>query len=1038
MVNTQLSSGAWPDIGAYGGVNYGIIDNIYKIAKVYAANIPGNANYNNATYRSAIIKGLNYWHDINWTYTPNWWVNEIYWPQRIGEILIILNQHSPDPLSSTDQTYINSTNYLKKYHSEPNQINARGDGGNMLDIGTHYLYRGILTGDYTLMLETKNFIENRIGVRQLGTAGIKADFSFQEHGDQYMNWSYGLVYFVGVVSIAKNYKDTFCEFDIPKENFSYGIKGLIGTMRGQYVDFNTIGRGIGNNTLVGAHSFWKDLKVLDPSNAEIYENTIQRASGTQSPSYNVTPSNTHFYLSDVMAHSRDDYYISTRSSSTRIAEIEWGNGQNTKGNFAAYGNMCLMLNGNEYDDIYDYWDWKKIPGITTREDTEFPNRPAWGGAYGETNFVGGVSDGLYGASTLDQSDYEVIAKKSIFYFDEEIVFLGAGISSTSGDVVTTTVNNCFGDGHSFVAKNNNRSEDRIRPTAKTHTYSNLNWIRHDSVAYFFPEKSSYKLRYETKTPNNKSPRDIFKLWIEHGKNPTNASYSYSIVPNITSRSEAVAYNQGNTTIISNTAQLQAIKHNSLDIILAIFHSAGTLTHSGTTISVSKPCALMLKGDVIHVSDPTQKIRNLINVSIQLPRTTIEKGDVYVSSGKSTKRNVNSLKPLATDRATNSDYDFKGIALGNFDNDDFGEFAVYGTDENRVVIFDSDGSWKKDFTYTSDEPFNGITSGNFDADSNDEIAVCKENKILIFESDGTLIKSTSYGGYPFQGITAVDIDGDGTDEIAVYRRYGDSSAILNRVVVFESDGSHKSEFVLPYGYDILGITSGNFDDDIKEELAIYRSYGDGNPLTNNRIVIIDSDGKGKGSFTIGTTSFKGIAAGDFDNDQIAELAVSIGNRIKIINSKGELLSEFGYGGYSFEGITSGHFSNTDTSEEIAIYRQYGDNSPIINRLVVFDPPIDDQYYTGRVLRTTKKENIDLKNVKITAPFTFKNPVGNMLKIYSNEIYTISLYDINGRQVMDDKKLSGNQSVDMTLIPDGLYFIQYRNQNKSQTKKIVVKK
>ncbi len=77
----------------------------------------------------------------------------------------------------------------------------------------------------------------------------------------------------------------------------------------------------------------------------------------------------------------------------------------------------------------------------------------------------------------------------------------------------------------------------------------------------------------------------------------------------------------------------------------------------------------------------------------------------------------------------------------------------------------------------------------------------------------------------------------------------------------------------------------------------------------------------------------------------------------------------------------------------------------------------------------------KNIK---HFTINNPVRDRLQIYSNEPYTIRLFDTNGRQVMDDKTLSGNQSIDVQLFPEGLYFMQYEGQNKTQTKKIIIKK
>ncbi len=81
-------------------------------------------------------------------------------------------------------------------------------------------------------------------------------------------------------------------------------------------------------------------------------------------------------------------------------------------------------------------------------------------------------------------------------------------------------------------------------------------------------------------------------------------------------------------------------------------------------------------------------------------------------------------------------------------------------------------------------------------------------------------------------------------------------------------------------------------------------------------------------------------------------------------------------------------------------------------------------------TSNQKNIEL--------FTINNPVKDRLQIYGNESYTIRLFDTNGRQLIYDKGLSGNQSIDLSLVPDGLYFIKYRDQDRTQTKKIIIKK
>ena len=61
---------------------------------------------------------------------------------------------------------------------------------------------------------------------------------------------------------------------------------------------------------------------------------------------------------------------------------------------------------------------------------------------GLTDFVGAVTDGLYGAVAFDfRSPHDMVkAKKSWFFFDDEYVCLGTDINSRPDLPVATTIN----------------------------------------------------------------------------------------------------------------------------------------------------------------------------------------------------------------------------------------------------------------------------------------------------------------------------------------------------------------------------------------------------------------------------------------------------------------------------------------------------------------------------------------------------------------------------------------------------------------------
>ena len=82
------------------------------------------------------------------------------------------------------------------------------------------------------------------------------------------------------------------------------------------------------------------------------------------------------------------------------------------------GSNFISLTGKEYFNIYPVWDWQKIPGTTVVQKPELPH---WKeiAKKGLTDFVGGVSDGEYGAAAFDfASAHDPLkARKAWFFFE---------------------------------------------------------------------------------------------------------------------------------------------------------------------------------------------------------------------------------------------------------------------------------------------------------------------------------------------------------------------------------------------------------------------------------------------------------------------------------------------------------------------------------------------------------------------------------------------------------------------------------------------
>jgi chondroitin AC lyase len=463
------------------------------------------------------------------------------------------------------------------------------------------------------------------------TENIQDDLVFHDHGPQIQISSYGWVFANGIVELASYLVGTPAAFNLSSENFAKVVSFIretqISSVRGSSWDFSVMGRAISRNNAMnaGMNYLQKMADLIDPANATTYLDALNRLKGNKTADYNVKGFNKHYWSSDYTQHARKGYLFAVRNVSMRTVEAETGNGENLKANYFSHGATFISVDGNEYKNIMPYWDWSMIPGTTFPNTTVFPTRTTWGTIYGKTAFVGGVSDGENGASVLDFSYKTTKAKKSWFFFDNEIVCLGAGITDNGGLNVRTTVNQAKMETPSYSVDKGGSTERMQTVSSTTYSNTNLAYLRNGKVAYFFPNQGNVK--YSMKSQSG-AWRDInldgsatiesgyvFSLWFDHGVNPTNALYSYIVVPGIDTPEKAAAYDATAIEIISNTSDIQAVINKKINNLQIIFHKAGTLTYGDMSVTVNQPCAFMLKaGTFVTVSDPAQA-NSLISVSI---------------------------------------------------------------------------------------------------------------------------------------------------------------------------------------------------------------------------------------------------------------------------------------------------------------------------------------------------------------------------------------------------------------------------------------
>lgn len=563
---------------------------------------------------SQTIAALCYWLKQN-PQSTNWFQQEIASPTAIGEILMLLDGKDILPNALQDS--------LLKRMDSGNVVKAIG--ANKLDIAIHMMYRACISKNKALMDSAVHqaFLPISFGGRE----GLQSDFSYRQHGPQLQIASYGQVFLHGAYKVASWLSAT--SYAIPPHKLkiidNYLIDTFLRTIRGRYIDFNTEGRGIARNDVLdkiditqnaGVKSLLSLAKKVNPT--EAYNDAEQRITQAKDASFNIKPSHTFFYKSDYTIHSRPTYSFNVRAVSKRTVRTEMGNRENLLGKFLPDGSTNIQRKGDEYFNIMPVWEWDKIPGITARDYAEDKQTTIEWGEVGVGSFIGGVSDGTYGASVYTLDYNEVSAKKAWFFFDDEVVCLGTDINSYAKQEITTTINQAWLKGPVKAFTN-----DKLIGLKNLNS-KNVDWVWHDSIGYYFPNKGNIQITTDkqkgswVKVNANRSDQkvegNVFKMWFNHGENPEKQDYAYIVKPQV-SENEMLNIKSDAVKILCNTPKIQAVQNTDLQMVQVVFYEAGTLKTSNFSVTTDEPCVLLIKNiasekPFLYVSDPTQKLSYL--------------------------------------------------------------------------------------------------------------------------------------------------------------------------------------------------------------------------------------------------------------------------------------------------------------------------------------------------------------------------------------------------------------------------------------------
>ena len=615
------------DDGSFSDINYEDKSNRWEpqvhygrlLQMAYAYISPSNKYYKKTELYFKIVKGINYWLSINPT-SNNWYHTQMSEPLEFGMILIAMRAGEKNLPVLLEQRVI------ERWAGNGSDL-AKMTGANLAEMSIHWLYFGCLTKDDNIMEQAINSLYRPVAYTD--AEGLQVDNSFLQHGHQLYIGGYGEVMIGRVLQAALYLKGT--RFALPKDKLAilrnYIVNSYSNVLRGRTIHWNAIGRQLSrpgylyntdNRILI-----LERMKSIDSKYASVYDSILNRIRGVEEHSDAIQPSHTHYFRGDYTVHVRPDFSFATRMVSSRTCRQESINGENLLGYFLSDGSMVITCTGEEYNDIMPLWDWNKIPGVTAPTLKEIPHIPSIK-TFGTSSFAGGVSDSIYGCTGYSYYDtYAGVntgASKGCFFFDSEVVCLGAGINSTHNEV-WTTVNQCWGK-DSFVVG----TSEGIKVYEGDVSITDINdcrWVLHDGIGYYFPENQAISVenkekkgnwnRISTMWGNREVKGKVFTLGIKCRVPVRDRTCSYIIIPNSTVESIQEYADNSETEILTNTKDFQIVHDKRKGIYECICYNPDTIIGE-LEIDTRQPCVFLLKEEnsnyYLFLSDPLQNQKRI--------------------------------------------------------------------------------------------------------------------------------------------------------------------------------------------------------------------------------------------------------------------------------------------------------------------------------------------------------------------------------------------------------------------------------------------
>jgi hyaluronate lyase len=630
---TLSSSGTylWSDLplGSVSGNISSTYERLQAMALAWAT--PGCSLQGNASLASAVAGGLD-WMNTNCYTTSaieynNWYDWEIGAPQSLNNTAVLLYP------ALTGAEITNYNNAVDRFSPNgPGATYGWMTGANTSDKVLVVVIRGIL-GKNAVKIATAQTNLSPVFLYVTSSDGFYTDGSFVFHSKIAYNGHYGLVLLGDVPKLVNLLNGSTWQITDPNLSNVYSWVSnsfepliyngaMMDMVRGRAVSWSYETEfGDGNST----RSAVRQIAQFAP--AATAQSLTNWANSPQLP-----PGQFPFPSMDRVVALRNGFGFGISMSSSRIANYESINGGNLHGWFTGDGMTYLYLGNADTQFDSDFWptvDPYHLPGTTVETNTHANSA---GEATTTTqNWVGGAQvANTYGVAGMSLASWNttLTGRKSWFMFDNEIVCLGAGITCGGPSEVDTTVEDrrlgTSPTGNFWV------NGTKISPVMGwTSNLTSAAWCALDGVGgYYFPGgATNLQAAFVANTGswvqiNNIDSTtsytdDYLKLWFDSGLKPTNATYAYVLLPNMSESSVSNYSANPDIIVLTNTANVQAVRKPGLGVTAANFWTNGNsvadliaVNNKASVITLESSNALS-----VGIADPTQTNTGSITVTL---------------------------------------------------------------------------------------------------------------------------------------------------------------------------------------------------------------------------------------------------------------------------------------------------------------------------------------------------------------------------------------------------------------------------------------